>query len=110
VWLPPLQGTAYYVQVSAYNMKGWGPPQASVPPFAIPSSKYHWEDLWEPAAAAGWMGEGSSSCAIRRPAHSWDGVWWTWEQRQHSGSQPRQGGCARRSRMLPPASRNFAKY
>lgn len=36
----PLQGTAYYVQVSAYNMKGWGPPQASVPPFAIPSSKY----------------------------------------------------------------------
>lgn len=37
---PPLQGTAYYVQVSAYNMKGWGPPQASVPPFAIPSSKY----------------------------------------------------------------------
>lgn len=37
---PPSQGTAYYVQVSAYNMKGWGPPQASVPPFAIPSSKY----------------------------------------------------------------------
>ncbi|KFQ23699.1 Ankyrin repeat and fibronectin type-III domain-containing protein 1, partial [Merops nubicus] len=32
-------GTAYYVQVSAYNMKGWGPPQASVPPFAIPSSR-----------------------------------------------------------------------
>ncbi|XP_025010917.2 ankyrin repeat and fibronectin type-III domain-containing protein 1 isoform X2 [Gallus gallus] len=31
-------GTAYYVQVSAYNMKGWGPPQASVPPFAIPSN------------------------------------------------------------------------
>uniref|UniRef100_A0A803Y6J0 Ankyrin repeat and fibronectin type III domain containing 1 n=1 Tax=Meleagris gallopavo TaxID=9103 RepID=A0A803Y6J0_MELGA len=31
-------GTAYYVQVSAYNMKGWGPPQTSVPPFAIPSN------------------------------------------------------------------------
>ncbi|NXL92735.1 ANKF1 protein, partial [Alectura lathami] len=34
-------GKAYYVQVSAYNMKGWGPPQASVPPFAIPSN---WRD------------------------------------------------------------------
>ncbi|XP_034639734.1 ankyrin repeat and fibronectin type-III domain-containing protein 1-like isoform X7 [Trachemys scripta elegans] len=33
-----MSGTAYYVQVSAYNMKGWGPPQASVPPFAIPSN------------------------------------------------------------------------
>ncbi|KAJ7305763.1 hypothetical protein JRQ81_010129, partial [Phrynocephalus forsythii] len=33
-----LSGTPYYVQVSAYNMKGWGPPQASVPPFAIPSN------------------------------------------------------------------------
>ncbi|KAF7242904.1 Ankyrin repeat and fibronectin type-III domain-containing protein 1 [Varanus komodoensis] len=33
-----ISGTAYYVQVSAYNMKGWGPPQASVPPFAIPSN------------------------------------------------------------------------
>ncbi|XP_033022475.1 uncharacterized protein LOC117056348 isoform X3 [Lacerta agilis] len=33
-----LSGTAYYVQVSAYNMKGWGPPQTSVPPFAIPSN------------------------------------------------------------------------
>ncbi|XP_074742123.1 ankyrin repeat and fibronectin type-III domain-containing protein 1-like isoform X3 [Strix uralensis] len=33
-----VSGTAYYVQVSAYNMKGWGPPQASVPPFAIPSN------------------------------------------------------------------------
>ncbi|XP_061455356.1 ankyrin repeat and fibronectin type-III domain-containing protein 1-like isoform X2 [Rhineura floridana] len=32
-----VSGTAYYVQVSAYNMKGWGPPQTSVPPFAIPS-------------------------------------------------------------------------
>uniref|UniRef100_A0A8D0DTC1 Ankyrin repeat and fibronectin type-III domain-containing protein 1-like n=1 Tax=Salvator merianae TaxID=96440 RepID=A0A8D0DTC1_SALMN len=33
-----VSGTAYYVQVSAYNMKGWGAPQASVPPFAIPSN------------------------------------------------------------------------
>ncbi|XP_061849013.1 ankyrin repeat and fibronectin type-III domain-containing protein 1 isoform X2 [Colius striatus] len=33
-----VSGTAYYVQVSAYNMKGWGPPQAAVPPFAIPSN------------------------------------------------------------------------
>lgn len=33
-----VSGTAYYVQVSAYNMKGWGPPQASVPPFAVPSN------------------------------------------------------------------------
>nr|XP_028561822.1 uncharacterized protein LOC114584278 isoform X4 [Podarcis muralis] len=33
-----LSGTAYYVQVSAYNMKGWGPPQTSIPPFAIPSN------------------------------------------------------------------------
>ncbi|NXW10422.1 ANKF1 protein, partial [Fregetta grallaria] len=38
VCLPSSQGTAYYVQVSAYNMKGWGPPQASMPPFAIPSN------------------------------------------------------------------------
>ncbi|XP_062999407.1 ankyrin repeat and fibronectin type-III domain-containing protein 1-like isoform X1 [Elgaria multicarinata webbii] len=33
-----ISGTAYYVQVFAYNMKGWGPPQTSVPPFAIPSN------------------------------------------------------------------------
>ncbi|XP_017664178.1 PREDICTED: ankyrin repeat and fibronectin type-III domain-containing protein 1-like isoform X2 [Lepidothrix coronata] len=33
-----VSGTAYYVRVSAYNMKGWGPPQASVPPCAIPSN------------------------------------------------------------------------
>ncbi|KAM6424147.1 ankyrin repeat and fibronectin type-III domain-containing protein 1-like isoform 5-T10 [Liasis olivaceus] len=33
-----VSGTAYYVQVSAYNMKGWGPPQTSVPPYAIPSN------------------------------------------------------------------------
>ncbi|XP_041433496.1 ankyrin repeat and fibronectin type-III domain-containing protein 1 isoform X2 [Xenopus laevis] len=31
-------GTQYYVQVSAYNMKGWGPPQPSLPAFAIPSN------------------------------------------------------------------------
>ncbi|XP_060642173.2 ankyrin repeat and fibronectin type-III domain-containing protein 1-like isoform X1 [Anolis sagrei] len=31
-------GTSYYVQVSAYNMKGWGPPQRSTPPFAVPSN------------------------------------------------------------------------
>uniref|UniRef100_A0A8C3MZV0 Uncharacterized protein n=1 Tax=Geospiza parvula TaxID=87175 RepID=A0A8C3MZV0_GEOPR len=33
-----VSGTAYHVRVSAYNMKGWGPPQASTPPFAIPSN------------------------------------------------------------------------
>ncbi|NWZ41316.1 ANKF1 protein, partial [Brachypodius atriceps] len=33
-----VSGTAYHIRVSAYNMKGWGPPQASVPPFAIPSN------------------------------------------------------------------------
>ncbi|XP_030340391.1 ankyrin repeat and fibronectin type-III domain-containing protein 1-like isoform X4 [Strigops habroptila] len=33
-----VSGTAYYVQVSAYNMKGWGPPQASMPLFAVPSN------------------------------------------------------------------------
>ncbi|XP_063171153.1 ankyrin repeat and fibronectin type-III domain-containing protein 1-like [Candoia aspera] len=33
-----VSGTTYYVQVSAYNMKGWGPPQTSVPPYAIPSN------------------------------------------------------------------------
>ncbi|KAM9305171.1 ankyrin repeat and fibronectin type-III domain-containing protein 1-like [Gastrophryne carolinensis] len=31
-------GTRYYVQVSAYNMKGWGLPQTSLPAFAIPSN------------------------------------------------------------------------
>ncbi|TSK14813.1 Ankyrin repeat and fibronectin type-III domain-containing protein 1 [Bagarius yarrelli] len=30
-------GRQYYVQVSAYNMKGWGPPQLSQPPSAVPS-------------------------------------------------------------------------
>ncbi|XP_077482639.1 ankyrin repeat and fibronectin type-III domain-containing protein 1 isoform X1 [Stigmatopora argus] len=35
-------GTPYYVQVSAYNMKGWGPALASTPPCAAPSS---WRDV-----------------------------------------------------------------
>ncbi|KAJ8347215.1 hypothetical protein SKAU_G00286160 [Synaphobranchus kaupii] len=35
-------GVHYYVQVSAYNMKGWGPPQPSVPACAAPSS---WRDI-----------------------------------------------------------------
>ncbi|KAJ8364191.1 hypothetical protein SKAU_G00130220 [Synaphobranchus kaupii] len=35
-------GTHYYVQVSAYNMKGWGPPQISVPACAAPSS---WREI-----------------------------------------------------------------
>lgn len=56
MWLPSSQGTAYYVRVSAYNMKGWGPPQASMPSSAIPSSKYHWECPQEPAPAVGWIG------------------------------------------------------
>ncbi|XP_077305351.1 ankyrin repeat and fibronectin type-III domain-containing protein 1-like isoform X1 [Lithobates pipiens] len=33
-----VSGTRYYVQVSAYNMKGWGLPQPSLPAFAIPSN------------------------------------------------------------------------
>ncbi|XP_075035574.1 ankyrin repeat and fibronectin type-III domain-containing protein 1-like isoform X4 [Mixophyes fleayi] len=33
-----VSGTRYYVQVSAYNMKGWGPPETSLPAFAIPSN------------------------------------------------------------------------
>ncbi|XP_064808817.1 ankyrin repeat and fibronectin type-III domain-containing protein 1-like [Oncorhynchus masou masou] len=31
-------GRLYYVQVSAYNMKGWGPPQSTLPPSASPSN------------------------------------------------------------------------
>uniref|UniRef100_H3D5I0 Fibronectin type-III domain-containing protein n=1 Tax=Tetraodon nigroviridis TaxID=99883 RepID=H3D5I0_TETNG len=34
--------TDYYVQVSAYNMKGWGPPLVSTPACAAPSS---WRDV-----------------------------------------------------------------
>lgn len=33
------QGTDYYVHVSAYNMKGWGPPLIATPACAAPSSK-----------------------------------------------------------------------
>ncbi|KAM3859677.1 ankyrin repeat and fibronectin type-III domain-containing protein 1 [Diretmus argenteus] len=35
-------GTYYYIQVSAYNMKGWGPPLASTPTCAAPSS---WREI-----------------------------------------------------------------
>ncbi|XP_047233308.1 uncharacterized protein LOC124875292 isoform X2 [Girardinichthys multiradiatus] len=35
-------GAYYYVQVSAYNMKGWGPPKVSIPACAAPSS---WRDI-----------------------------------------------------------------
>ncbi|XP_035853733.1 ankyrin repeat and fibronectin type-III domain-containing protein 1-like [Sander lucioperca] len=31
-------GRLYYVRVSAYNMKGWGPPACSTPPSAAPSN------------------------------------------------------------------------
>ncbi|XP_029382930.1 ankyrin repeat and fibronectin type-III domain-containing protein 1 isoform X3 [Echeneis naucrates] len=34
-------GRLYYVRVSAYNMKGWGPPASSLPPSAAPSN---WRD------------------------------------------------------------------
>ncbi|KAL2101760.1 hypothetical protein ACEWY4_003521 [Coilia grayii] len=34
-------GKQYYVQVCAYNMKGWGPPQQAFPPSAAPSN---WKD------------------------------------------------------------------
>ena len=36
------QGERYYVRVSAYNMKGFGPTQNSSPPSAMPSS---WHDI-----------------------------------------------------------------
>ncbi|KAL0984354.1 hypothetical protein UPYG_G00140370 [Umbra pygmaea] len=35
-------GSYYYVQVSAYNMKGWGPPKTSTPSCASPSS---WREI-----------------------------------------------------------------
>ncbi|XP_029102352.1 ankyrin repeat and fibronectin type-III domain-containing protein 1 [Scleropages formosus] len=35
-------GSPYYAQVSAYNMKGWGPAQTSVPACAVPSS---WREI-----------------------------------------------------------------
>ncbi|XP_054619090.1 uncharacterized protein ankfn1 isoform X2 [Dunckerocampus dactyliophorus] len=31
-------GRLYYVRISAYNMKGWGPPASSLPPSAAPSN------------------------------------------------------------------------
>ncbi|XP_033991625.1 ankyrin repeat and fibronectin type-III domain-containing protein 1-like [Trematomus bernacchii] len=31
-------GRLYYVRVSAYNMRGWGPPAAALPPSAAPSN------------------------------------------------------------------------
>ncbi|XP_062416101.1 ankyrin repeat and fibronectin type-III domain-containing protein 1 isoform X3 [Pungitius pungitius] len=34
-------GRLYYVRVSAYNMRGWGPPSSALPPSAAPSS---WRD------------------------------------------------------------------
>ena len=33
------QGTAYYVRVSGWNMKGYGPTACSTPSYAIPSCK-----------------------------------------------------------------------
>ncbi|KAF7651910.1 hypothetical protein LDENG_00103890 [Lucifuga dentata] len=33
-----MQGVPYFVRVSAYNVKGWGPPQCSTPGSAAPSS------------------------------------------------------------------------
>ncbi|XP_065846415.1 ankyrin repeat and fibronectin type-III domain-containing protein 1-like isoform X2 [Oscarella lobularis] len=36
------RGTPYYIRVSAYNVKGFGPPCYASPPFAIPSS---WQDV-----------------------------------------------------------------
>lgn len=35
-----MQGVHYFVRVSAYNVKGWGPPQCSTPVSAAPSSEY----------------------------------------------------------------------
>lgn len=34
------QGRLYYVRVSAYNMRGWGPAASSLPPSAAPSSEF----------------------------------------------------------------------
>lgn len=39
------QGRLYYVRVSAYNMKGWGPPAPSCPPSAAPSSEFSTQKL-----------------------------------------------------------------
>ncbi|XP_067875503.1 ankyrin repeat and fibronectin type-III domain-containing protein 1-like [Heterodontus francisci] len=37
-------GALYHVRVSAYNVKGWGPPKVSTPPYAAPSS---WKECTE---------------------------------------------------------------
>lgn len=36
-----MQGVHYFVRVSAFNVKGWGPPQCSTPASAAPSSEYN---------------------------------------------------------------------
>lgn len=36
-----MQGVHYFVRASAFNVKGWGPPQCSTPSSAAPSSKYN---------------------------------------------------------------------
>lgn len=35
-----MQGVHYFIRVSAYNVKGWGPPLCSTPASAAPSSEY----------------------------------------------------------------------
>lgn len=70
-----LQGTACHVRVSAYNMKGWGPPQASTPPFAIPSSEYPRSTPM--GASAGRGGTGQLPVPSGGPSHCWDGSEWT---------------------------------
>lgn len=102
-----LQGTAYHVRVSAYNMKGWGPPQASMPPFAIPSSEYPWEHSLGSQHRVG--GTGQLPVPSRGPSHCWHGSEWTQGQRQNLESRARQGGCAWGSGMLPSANKCFAK-
>lgn len=103
-----LQGTAYHIRVSAYNMKGWGPPQASTPPFAIPSSEYPREHSHgsQPRVAGGTR---QLPVPSRAPSHCWDVSEQIQGQSQNLESQARQGGCAWGSGMLPPASRCFAK-
>lgn len=97
------QGTAYHVRVSAYNMKGWGPPQASTPPFAIPSSEYPWEHPRGSQNGAG--GTGQPPVPFRGPSHCWDGS--DWSQGQSLESQARQGCCAWGSGMLPATNKSF---
>lgn len=35
-----MQGVHYFVRVSAFNVKGWGPPQCSTPASAAPSGEH----------------------------------------------------------------------